>query len=483
MSTQKQHHFDTIIIGSGFGGAVAGNKLSARGESVLMLERGPWRDTQPVRALGISDRSPLPRGWLALTHTVRNLQLPLLPAIKLKAAGLFELFYNKDMSIVCSSGVGGGSHVYSALNVCPAEKNYWADIVGKNAAKKIEANYDWMIDKMGATTPTGDIENFVGKRWSDHPYLKADESVEQPAMSVRTESATDLQNNSFFGSQAGAKATLDQVLIAPALKQGMKLKAMTECISIRARQIDESQSGYRIVAYDHIEKRHHFYTCERLVLAAGTLNSLKLLFANQQKNNLLPMPALGRGFSGNGDVVSYWPVQDDFADYSRGTPCHGRFELKDYENCPDLTSYGLNGINELPLPKRLKARLRKDLIVVAMGADKADGIAQWKRGRLSIRFLLANSPVYQGIAKALTELGKRSGTPLISSVKTPLTVHPLGGARAAQYETQGVINLQGECHNNPGLYVVDGSALAAAPGAPPSMTIAAWSAYVCDHIK
>ena len=38
-------HHSTIVIGSGFGGAVAASTLTEAGESVLLLERGPWRDT------------------------------------------------------------------------------------------------------------------------------------------------------------------------------------------------------------------------------------------------------------------------------------------------------------------------------------------------------------------------------------------------------------------------------------------------------
>ena len=55
-------HHSTIVIGSGFGGAVAASTLTEAGESVLLLERGPWRDTDPVRKAGIPHRRPLPAG-------------------------------------------------------------------------------------------------------------------------------------------------------------------------------------------------------------------------------------------------------------------------------------------------------------------------------------------------------------------------------------------------------------------------------------
>ncbi|MEZ5506304.1 MAG: GMC oxidoreductase [Gammaproteobacteria bacterium] len=62
-------------------------------------------------------------------------------------------------------------------------------------------------------------------------------------------------------------------------------------------------------------------------------------------------------------------------------------------------------------------------------------------------------------------------------------MHPLGSARCGKDRRDSVVNLQGEVHDHPGLFVVDASALPAAPGSPPSMTIAAWSAHVCDGLQ
>jgi cholesterol oxidase len=47
-------NYDVVIIGSGFGGSISANRLALAGLKVLVLKRGPGRDSLPVRAMGIA---------------------------------------------------------------------------------------------------------------------------------------------------------------------------------------------------------------------------------------------------------------------------------------------------------------------------------------------------------------------------------------------------------------------------------------------
>ena len=492
--------YDEIIIGSGFGGSVAAYHLAKKDRKVLLLERGPWRDTRDTRMMGIERRSALPAGRYFYTHVVNRLSAPWLPksGIKVNKKGLFDIHYDKDMSIVCSSGVGGGSHVYSAMNVRPAVSGYWDGHVAGISEATMEPHYKWMINKMGAQAPsmTDNIPNFVGQRYAGSEHFIADESVEQPAISMDfSGDPENFKNNSFFGSAKGAKATLDVVLLGPAIKAGLELIAEQECKGIyRVDGDTEGSHTYRLEVLDHTSNTLKYYLTKKVILAAGTLNTQRILHQSCDSGGLAEMPALGKGLGGNGDFPAYWAVNEKNSDLSIGTPTHGRFELKNYPlnsdevndqktACPNLTEYGLSGIDGVPLPiAKIRNRLKSDLVLVGMGADAADGVFTWKNGRLRTRYIQKNSPIFKEIIAAFKEITRRTGKKVWFTDKRLLTVHPLGGARLADNSQSGVVNNNGEVYGNSGLYIVDASVLPAAPGSPPSMTIAAWSRHVSQNL-
>jgi len=482
--TEKPIHYPTIVIGSGFGGAVAASTLVDAGEQVLLLERGPWRDSEAVREAGIERRASLPVGRKALTHLIHRVSLPgiLGKGQRLSSRGLFDLHLDTDMTVVCSNGVGGGSHVYSAMNTRPQESDYWDNHVDGVSSESMDDHYAWMLDRMGARVPDAQVQipNWTPGAFAESKDFVADEDLPQPALSTRmTGEQEDYCNNSYFGSANGAKATLDRVLILPAMEKGLQVAAEQECLSLWMLP----GGGYRLEVMDHRIKRRRYLTADRIILAAGTLNTLRLLFHSRAIGGLKGMPALGLGISGNGDSVAWWALNEQGADFSLGTPTHGRFALRDAGTGkampgPYITRFGFNGVNTLPLPKWLKARLRRDAILVGMGRDRADGVALWKRGRLKFRYIAQNNGILADIQAFFAEVARRSRKPVRFLKNQPLTVHPLGGARLAANERDGVVDGTGQVYGLPGLYIADASALPASPGMPPSMTIAAWSRHL-----
>jgi cholesterol oxidase len=64
----------------------------------------------------------------------------------------------------------------------------------------------------------------------------------------------------------------------------------------------------------------------------------------------------------------------------------------------------------------------------------------------------------------------------------PLTAHILGGCPFGRDDQEGVIDLDCQVHNYPGLYVVDGSIMPGNPGVNPSLTITALAEYAMSRV-
>jgi len=480
--------YDVIVIGSGFGGSVAASTLTDGGARVLLLERGPWRDTKPIRDAGIEGRKPLPYGRHFYTHALNRFATPFTRAKgwRFNRNGYFDLHFSRDMSVLCTNSVGGGSHVYAGMNVRPGVLDYWDGHVDGVSAEGMEQHYSWMIDMMGGKPPAPGyrLPNATFARYKDSSEFTADSDLEQPVMAVRMEgNQEDYKSNSFLGSRNGAKTTVDRLLLLPALEKGLTIAAQHECLAI----FKQTSGDYLLEVLDHKRKRRSFIKAGKVVLSAGTLNTIKLLFQSREIGGLSGMPALGVGFGGNGDMPAYWAVNDAGADYTMGIPCHGRFALRDPETGkampgPNLTSYGFNGIADIPIPDSIRSRLKRNLLVVAMGADKADGVLEWNKGKLRSKYIQQNSSILSQIYSTLDEIARRSKKAIYYTKKWLITVHPLGGARLSGQRETGVVDAQGEVYGHPGLYVADAAALPAAPGAPPSMTISAWSRHVATGI-
>lgn len=78
--------------------------------------------------------------------------------------------------------------------------------------------------------------------------------------------------------------------------------------------------------------------------------------------------------------------------------------------------------------------------------------------------------------------GKPVGTLLETLVNVPMTAHMLGGCIFGRDENEGVVDLNCEVFNYPGLFVIDGSIVPANPGINPSLTITALAEYAMSRI-
>ncbi len=486
-----------IVIGSGFGGSVAAARIAEAGFKVTLLERGPWRDTVPVRSMGIDKRSPLPRGRLLFTRLLRAIGGNRMPGnrVRLNKHGLFELFFAKGVTIACSSGVGGGSHVYSAINIRPLAENYWEGHAPGISDAEMSPHYDAVLERMGSVTPMADhrIPNTSVVRFKGSEdlapaipppdprigYLLPDDPDNPQKVTddngiERWEVDYQSGEDGFLGSPKGSKTTLDAVYLAPAMKRGLTVRDLAEVTHI-TRQ--DGGSRYRVDFLDHHTGQKTSLAADHVIVAAGTLNTLHILLRSREAGGLSGMPQLGKRFGTNGDYFGYWDYNDPEVDQTIGLPTTGGVRLADDPDSPMIGGGGLPAVESYPLPGFLKRRMKRAYMIAGLGEDTMCGEVGIRRGRLRIEYDWRQSPIFTRIRGVFAEIGRRTGH-RVYAPKTPITVHPTGGACLAASIEEGVVDANGEMFDNPGLYVADAAALPRAPGGPPSMTIAAWA----DHI-
>ena len=99
----------------------------------------------------------------------------------------------------------------------------------------------------------------------------------------------------------------------------------------------------------------------RVILAAGTMSTLRLLFAgSSEPGGLNPMPSFGRTFGGNGDFIGAWFENLAQPPMFETVPVLGRFKV-DGQDVPFTGMWALAGIDTVPLVPGWKRNWRRQL--------------------------------------------------------------------------------------------------------------------------
>jgi cholesterol oxidase len=495
----EHSEFDVIVVGSGFGGSITANRLARAGKRVLVLERGPWRDTLPVRSIGIERRAPLPYGRKALTHLFRSMHVRRW-GMNLHRAGMFELRSHRGLTTLCASAVGGGSTAYGGLLETPRDQAYWHSRHPQLDPSRIEQYYARVLHDMGAVSYDQDScgPHSIWGLLPDHGDRQCRPASAQPRMGLllprsQEEAGREVvdangvrrqycayDGDGFLGSRGGAKASVDFIYLAPVLGRGAQVRDLCEVTSLW-HSPDAEGGGYAVHFEDLVSKRTERVRAKSLVLAAGTLNTLRILLASASTaGGIRPMPRLGQNFGANGDLLGILRGSKGQSSSFRTTPSIGAFTVDGHTRA-SLGIGGFPGIDTWPLPQRLKDRISPLLFLYGMGADSGSGSVRYHKSRLQVEYAQSDESIYSDIRSAFRTISQTLDRKLWTIGK-PLTMHQWGGASVGPDPDHGVVDHRGEVYGNPGLFVADGSALPAAPGGPPSLTIAAWAHHVADGI-
>ncbi len=398
------HCADIVVIGSGFGGSVAANRLALSGRQVLVLERGPWRDTLPVRSMGISDCAPLPLGWRAVTHMVRSVQRGRF-GVTVNRRGFFDVVFTPGLQILCPSSVGGGSIAWGGMVDRPLDPGYWGGRHPGLAPEMVEKYYPKIFADLGAHQLRRDSyqPQSLWDHLPDTPGVACRAMQEQSQIAYLVPDSgsgrgqvytlpggvqrkfSNFDGDGFLGSPGGTKASVDFIYLAPVLNRGVTVRSLCEVSGLQ-RQPHAEGGGYIVTFTDHASGARERVAARQVVLAAGTMNTLDLLFRSQQgRDGLAAMPALGRNFGANCDLLGLWHRGGRGTSSLRGMPCLGTFTVAGHDNA--IFGVGsMAGYDQLPMPAAFRRRLADYYVLFSMGPDSGQASVSFRHGKLVVHY-------------------------------------------------------------------------------------------------
>ena len=521
--------FDFIIIGSGFGGSVSAMRLTEKGYSVLVLEKGKRYEDKEFAKTNWQYRKYL---WS--------------PAIG--AYGILQVSILKGVMVLHGAGVGGGSLGYANVLEVPSNETFATPAWNGNVkwGEVLRPHYETAKKMLGvARNP---------KLW------KADHILKQIAEEVgmgHTFRATDVGAyfgeagvtvpDPFFGGQGperagcthcggcmvgcrhNAKNTLTKNYLYFAEKNGAGVIAESEVIDVRPSSRDDSRYEIIFQSSTSITKSKQKVRARNVIFSAGVIGTMKLLLSLRDVKKSLPYLSsrLGDMVRTNSEALLGVIARSSDVNYSEGVSISSIFNANQvtrvepvrYPNGSSLMRFlGAPLVSDVT---NIPARILRSLIwilqhpidylramalpgwahntTILLVMQNVDNHMKLRMGRslltLFRRNLVAERETDHQISARVAaghdvarEFAKRINGAALGSItenmfNLPTTAHILGGAPIGQDASEGVVNERFEVHNYPGLYIIDGSIMPANPGVNPSLTITALAEYAMDKIE
>ena len=487
-----EEDWDWVVIGSGFGGAVAGLRLVEKGYRVLMLEKG-------VRFAP----EDFPRSnW----NLRRWLWMP-----RLGFRGLFQFSFFRHLTAFTGVGVGGGSLVYANTLPTPPPAFFgapsWAHLADWHA--ELEPHYATALRMLGATetpfrtAPDEALARLAARRGQADAFHATRVGVYFGEAGMEGEQVADpffdgagptragctSCGGCMIGCRVGAKNSLDQNYLHLAEHMGLEIRSETEAVAVRA----QDRGGYRIETQN--SKPPHWWRkkaepqvirSQGVVFAGGVLGvttrrtetdlskgiAIGSILQTDAHSHLEPVryPA-GSGFfrllmapHAPGRTLGR-RLMHGFLNFARRPWSWLRaYFVRDWAKSTSILLFMRTEDATLRLQLNGGLRKRSRSGASAVQTDTESGAAP-----------TANLPeatsLLEGMAEELEGVGGSLVTETLLGI--PSTAHILGGCTMGANAQEGAIDPNHRLYGYPDCLVVDGSAMSANPGVNPSLTITA----------
>ena len=507
--------YDYIVIGSGFGGSVAGLRLVEKGYKVLLLEQGKRYNPEDF-----------PRtNW----NIPKYLWIP-----SLRCFGFQKLSFYSTASILSGTGVGGGSLVYANTLYIPPDEFFnnqrwhrfgdWKKLLepfydsasfmlGRTKYPKLNAEDLWLEEvsrEMGAHDTFESVHvgvNIDGSDQESDPYFNGIGPLRKGCIECA---------GCMVGCRENAKNTLDRNYLWFAEKMGLEILPET-----KAEKISWRDDLY------HIETKHTTsffgkgkmeFRSKGIIVAAGALGTLELLLKQKYKYASLPYlsDTLGQELRTNAETLC--AVSGGFEKLNNGLAITSVFspdalthvEVVKYPDNSNAMKwfFGLSVggagssagrtwklfMETLTHPlKFLKTVFNFNwststvIFLVMQTTDNAMRMI-WKNGLFGGKMIIDNSgnkrvPAFIPVGQEVMERYARKVAGIPQNIllevffDRPTTAHILGGCPMSETIETGVVDKNLRVHGYPDFYITDGSVIQGNIGVNPSLTITAMAEY------
>src|SRR5581483_6807485 len=532
---QAQGAYDYVIVGSGFGGSVSAMRLTEKGYRVLVVERGKrYRDEDfarsnwnvwkylwapALRCFGILQISPFRNVLVLHGCGVGGGSLGYANVLMEPDDRLFEAPAWKHLADWKSILRPHYDTACRMLGVTTNPRLWPADHVLKDIAAELgrEATF--------RPTPVGTFFGEPGQEGQEvpDPYFGGEGLARRGCIYC---------GGCMVGCRHNAKNTLVKNYLYFAEKWGAQVWPETEVRDVRP--LPEGQPDGARYEIDMRSSTAFLFTPERrvrarnVVFSAGALGTMRLLFRCRDVTRSLPhiSARLGDMVRTNSEALLGTVNRGLSTDYSKGIAITSIFSADDvttvepvrYPAGSSLLRFMAGPLVDLGnnIPVRFLKSAREILLhpvdfmkvhllpgwaqrtTILLVMQTEDNCTRLRLGRslfTLFRRNLVSLPDEEKSIPTQIDIGhqvtrafarKTNGVPLGSIneglLNIPLTAHILGGCPLGRDAQEGVVDLDCQLHNYPGLYVVDGSIVPANPGVNPSLTITALAEYAMSRV-
>ncbi|MGW4684190.1 GMC oxidoreductase [Streptomyces sp. NPDC004244] len=478
-----------IVVGSGYGAAVAALRLGQAGVRTVVLEMGRlWNTPGPDGKVFPSTSAPDHRSMWFRTRT----EAPLATFLWLDVVnrdispypGVLDRVHHGDMSVYVGRGVGGGSLVNGGMAPTP-RRSYFQEVLPRVDADEMYGTY---FPRARAMLGVNDIDPawFESTDWyrfarvsRKHARNTGLRTVFVPNVydfgymqreAAGTVARSALAGEVIYGNNHGKKS-VDKTYLAAALGTGnVTIETLQRVVGVR-----QEPDGTYVLTVHGVDLSGRVTQvrelgCRQLFLGAGSLGTTEILVRARERGTL---PALsekvGLGWGPNGNVMTARAnhLWDTVGARQATMPALG---IDDWDNAANPVFAEI-----APLPMGIEHWVSMYLAITKnperghFTYDAATDSArlQWRREQ--------NAPAVAA-AKSLFDRINRTNVTIYRydlfggnrPFADDFTYHPLGGCVLGEATDD-----HGRARGHRGLYVVDGSLVPGSLGVNPFVTITA----------